>query len=60
MHSKIMLNASKQSAFFLDLFCLKLFAVNVSHTFKDDYKEIFTITQEVSNISIWIINKCPQ
>jgi hypothetical protein len=50
MHSKIMLNVSKQSAFFIDLFCLKLFDVNISHTFKDDYKEIFTITQEVPNI----------
>ncbi len=39
MHSKIMSNASKQSAFFLDLSCLKLFDVNISHTFKDDYKK---------------------
>jgi hypothetical protein len=36
MPSKITLDASEQSAFVLDLSCLKLFDVKVSHTFKDD------------------------
>lgn len=53
MPSKITLDASEQSAFVLDLSCLKLFDVKVSHTFKDDSKEISTLTQEVSNIYIY-------